>query len=91
MDTKILEINAYTASILPGAQGLSESSQKFLDAYKAIGTDYGLCCGVYTSLGTVDDDYGSYAIGQVRCDRSIYFPNFESDGFYFYEFNKLRQ
>lgn len=65
MDTKILEINAYTASILPGAQALSESSQKLLNAYKAIGNDYGLCCGVYTSLSTVDDDYGSYAIGQV--------------------------
>jgi hypothetical protein len=65
MDIKIVEINSYTALILPGAQSLSDSSQNLLESYRTIAQDYGLCCGVYTSLGTVDDDYGSYAIGQM--------------------------
>jgi hypothetical protein len=70
MDTKIVEINAYTASILPGAQSLADASDKLFDSYKSIADDYGLCCGVYTSLGASDDDYGSYAIGQVSLSPS---------------------
>ena len=65
MDTKIDEILSYTAGVLPGSQSISEGSVKFLESYKAIANDYGQCCGLYTSLGSSDDDYGSYGLVQV--------------------------
>lgn len=65
MDAKIDAILAYTANVLPGSQSLSESSIKFLESCKAVSTDYGLCCGVYTSYGSSDNDSGSHAMGQV--------------------------
>lgn len=66
MDAKVDGILTYTANVLPGSQSVSESSVKYLDACKAVSNDYAQCCGVYTSFGTSDSDYGSHGVGQVH-------------------------
>jgi hypothetical protein len=93
MDTKIIEINSYTASILPGAQALAHTSDKLCDSYKAIATDYGVCCGVYTSLGASDDDYGSDATVQVCLSPLLSLPltGQPTDGSHLHEPHKLSQ
>lgn len=65
MDAKVDAILAYTASVLPGTQSLSENCLKFLESYKAISNDYSLCSPVYSSIGSSDNDSGSHAMGQV--------------------------